>query len=577
MRIKLFAALALLLILAPQALAQGSSSYPASLDTSATLPRATDKKSVYLTASVTNAATTLTVSSTAGVPSSGVLQIDSELMSYATADATHFTVTRAFSGTGAAAHAANAAVRFPLVAAHINGLQDVALAIEAKVGTGASPAASASTGQVLTKQAGGGTAWETPAAGGASTLDDLTDVSVSSPSPGQVLRFNGSLFTNAAIQAGDLPSGIDASKLADGSVSNAELQRLDGVTSGVQSQLDAKATAAALTAHTSDTGNPHAVTKAQVGLGSVTNDAQLKVASNLSDLASAATARTNLGLEIGTNVQAYDAELAAFAGLTSAADKLPYYTGSGAAALADFTAFGRSLVDDADASSARTTLGLGTAATQATSAFQAADATLTTLAAHNANGLLTQTAADTFTARTLVAGSSKITVTNGNGVSGNPTVDLGTLTSSDVPVPNLIGARVYNSASISVANATATALTFNSERFDSTAIHDTGSNTDRLTAPSAGYYFISCHTEYASNTAGFRSTSIRVNAGGTIVGAQTLSPANGDGTIVIVTALWFMNSGDYARCFTYQTSGGALNVSANSSYSPEFSMFKVGN
>lgn len=52
--------------------------------------------------------------------------------------------------------------------------------------------------------------------------------------------------------------------------------------------------------------------------------------------------------------------LAALAGLSGASDKIAYFTGAGAMALASFTSFGRSLASAADAPTARGTLGLGT-------------------------------------------------------------------------------------------------------------------------------------------------------------------------------------------------------------------------
>lgn len=92
--------------------------------------------------------------------------------------------------------------------------------------------------------------------------------------------------------------------------------------------------------------------------GTVTLTTDLPLTQGGTGASDAAGARTNLGLVIGTNVQAYDADLAAIAGLTSAADKGLYFTGSGTAATYDLTATGRSLGGAASVAAARTVLGI---------------------------------------------------------------------------------------------------------------------------------------------------------------------------------------------------------------------------
>lgn len=113
-----------------------------------------------------------------------------------------------------------------------------------------------------------------------------------------------------------------------------------------------------LTSTTSSLGN------ATITAGTITGITDITVADGGTGASDASTARTNLGVAIGTNVQAYDAGLQSIAGLTTSANQLIYTTAADTYTTTSLSSYGRSLIDDADAATARSTLGLGTLATQ---------------------------------------------------------------------------------------------------------------------------------------------------------------------------------------------------------------------
>jgi hypothetical protein len=148
-----------------------------------------------------------------------------------------------------------------------------------------------------------------------------------------------------------------------------------------------------------------------------------------------------------------------------------------------------------------------------------------------------------------------------DGVSSGSAARFGVIEQGITDAHNMPAARAFNSAAQTITTATVTALTFDSERYDTDTIHDTVTNNSRLTCKHAGVYEIVGHMGWAVSAAGtFRQMKLRVN-GATVIATGTGSPSASHGSEMAVPAQWKMAVNDYVELTVQQDSGGNLTVS----------------
>ena len=145
--------------------------------------------------------------------------------------------------------------------------------------------------------------------------------------------------------------------------------------------------------------------------------------------------------------------------------------------------------------------------------------------------------------------------------------------------PTFVGCSLWSSGSVSAANNTSTAMTFDSELFDTDGFHSTSSNTTRITIPTgkSGYYLVTGMIVFlAGSSTGMRSINLIKNGTGNELTIDQVP--NSAGQVNESPAFSYtgnFTAGDYLEIYGYHNSGAALNM-RGSAYYTRFSVSYLG-